>query len=234
MRDGAMNEDRRVLFLQHQDDCGPGYLGDRAQELGLTVEIADLAHGALPEDMCRFEMIVALGSDDSVLDPSVEYLADEQAFLEAAVTAGVPVFGVCFGAQLLARVLGGRVHRLDRPEIGRIPVETTDPEVVEPGPWLLWHLDAFECPPDAQLLATTSVAAQAFRQGPNFGVQFHPEATPESVRSWAGKYRDELATAGVDPGALIDETERRRSESREKADVLLDRVIYGAFTRGRH
>lgn len=233
MRNGAMNEDRRVLFVQHQDDCGPGYLGDRAQELGLTVEIADLARGTLPEDVCRFEMIVSLGSDDSVLDHSVDYLADEQAFLEGAIAAGVPVFGVCFGAQLLARILGGQVRRLDRPEIGRVTVETMDPEVVEPGPWVVWHLDAFECPPDARLLAATSVAAQAFRQGPHVGVQFHPEATPESVRSWAGKYRDELATAGVDSGALIDETDRRRSESREKAAVLFDRVIYGAFTDGR-
>jgi len=220
-----MDEDRRVLFLQHQDDCGPGHLGDRAVELGFTVEVADLARGARPEDPSRFAVVVPLGSDDSVLDRSVPHLAHERAFLEEAVAAEVPVLGVCFGAQLLATVLGGRVRPLDRPEIGWLPVDTTDPRIIRPGPWLVWHLDAIECPPGADVLASTPVCVQAFRQGPHLGVQFHPEATPESARAWAAKYEDALTRVGVERSALLEETERRRSWSREQAAALFDRVV---------
>lgn len=219
-----MDETRRVLFLQHQDDCGPGYLGDRARELGFAVEVADLAREGCPTGPDRFAMVVSLGSDDSVLDDSVRYLAPERAFLEDAVAAGVPVLGVCFGAQLLATVLGARVRTLDRPEVGWLPVETVDEDVIEPGPWLVWHLDAFDCPPGAELLASTAASVQAFRQGPHLGVQFHPEATPESARAWAEKYEDVLAGVGVDRSVLLEETDRRRSWSRDRASTLFDRV----------
>lgn len=218
-----MDTDRRVLFLQHQDDCGPGYLGDRARELGFTVEIADLAAGDRPADPRRFAMVVPLGSDDSVLDTSVPYLAAERAFLADAVAHGVPVLGVCFGAQMLATVLGARVRPLDRPEVGWLTVDTNEPEVVDGGPWLVWHMDALECPPGAELLATTPVAVQAFRHGPHLGVQFHPEATPRSARAWAAKYHETLGENGVDARELLDETDRRRLEARDRAAALLDR-----------
>lgn len=221
------DEDRRVLFLQHQDDGGPGYLGDRARELGCTVEVAHLDRGARPGDPGRYAMVVSLGYDGSVLDTAPDHIAHERAFVEDAVAADVPVLGVCFGAQLLASVLGARVHRMDRPEIGWLPVATTEPGIIAPGPWLVWHLDAFACPPGADLLASTDVAVQAFRRGPHLGVQFHPEATPESARAWADKYEDPLARAGVDRADLLAETERRRPWSREQAAVLFDRMVNG-------
>lgn len=220
-----MSEDRRVLFLQHQDDCGPGYLGDRVRELGLPMEVAHLSHGDRPADPSRYALLVALGSDDSTLDGSVPYLAHERAFLADAVAADVPVLGVCFGAQLLATVLGARVRPLDRPEIGWLDVEALAPDVVGTGPWLVWHLDAFDCPPDAELLASTDIAVQAFRQGPHLGVQFHPEATPESAGAWAAKYADALTAVGVDRSALLAETDRRQAEARERAARLVDHVV---------
>jgi GMP synthase-like glutamine amidotransferase len=222
-----MSEDRRVLFLQHQDDCGPGHLGDRVRELGLPMDVAHLDHGDRPADPSRYATIVALGSDDSTLDDTVGYLAHEKAFLTAAVAAEVPVLGVCFGAQLLATVLGARVRPLEAPEIGWLDVATARPEVVGPGPWLVWHLDAFACPPGAELIASTDVAVQAFRQGPHLGVQFHPEATLESAGAWAAKYPRALAAAGTDPSALLAETDRRQPESRERAAALLDEVVNG-------
>lgn len=222
---GAMGADRRVLFLQHQDDCGPGYLGDRAEELGFTIDVAHLAHGDRPEDPRGYAMVVTLGSDDSVLDGTVAHREHERAFLGAAIASDVPVLGVCYGAQMLATVLGGRVRPLDHPEIGWLTVDTTDPDLIEPGPWLVWHLDELECPPGADLLGRTDGAVQAFRQGPHLGVQFHPEATPESARAWADKYADALATAGADRDALLEETERRREVSRDRAASLFDRVV---------
>ncbi|GAA4901977.1 type 1 glutamine amidotransferase [Actinomycetospora succinea] len=221
-----------MLFLQHQDDCGPGYLGDRVRELGLPMDVAHLSHGDRPADPSRWSLVVSLGSDDSTLDSSVAYLDHERAFLAEAVAADVPVLGVCFGAQMLATVLGASVRTLERPEIGWLDVETRRPDVVGSGPWLVWHLDAFACPPDAEMLASTDAAVQAFRQGPHLGVQFHPEATPESAGAWAAKYPKALAAAGIDRTALLDETDRRQDESRERAAALLDEVVNGVSSAG--
>ncbi|MBO0891709.1 MAG: type 1 glutamine amidotransferase [Acidothermales bacterium] len=138
----------------------------------------------------------------------------------------MPVFGICFGAQLLARVLGGRVYASPSgPEIGWLRVETTDAALLEAGPWMVWHLDVFEPPPGAAVLATTPAACQAYAYGPHIGVQFHPEATVDSITSWAHGYERSLRDASVDAGRLLAESRAGRDAARRRAHTLTDRVV---------
>ncbi|MQA07752.1 MAG: hypothetical protein GEU98_04200 [Pseudonocardiaceae bacterium] len=215
----------RVLFVQHQDDCPPGYVGERLEQRGARVEVVRAQDARLP-DPREFELIVPLGSDDSAYDESVPYLRREWELLDGAVTAGVPVFGICFGAQLLSRVLGGQVYRApDGPEIGWLTVHTTDPEFVEPGPWLVWHLDVMGTPPGGVEIASTAVGTQAFVHGQHVGTQFHPEATPASAEVWARHYHDALGEVGVDHDGLLAETRALRDDARRRAHTLTDRVL---------
>jgi GMP synthase (glutamine-hydrolysing) len=215
----------RVLFVQHQDDCPPGLVGERLADLGATLEVVDARSPRLP-DPGEFQLVVPLGSDDSAADESLPYLRGEWELLERAVGVGVPVFGICFGAQLLCRVLGGRVSPAPGgPEIGWLPVDTVDTDVVGPGPWLVWHLDVMEPGPDSTRIARTAVGAQAFTHGPHLGVQFHPEATPASVRVWAEHYRSSLDRLDIAPAALLAETAARSAAARRRADALVDRVL---------
>lgn len=214
----------RVLHVQHQDDCPPGLVGERLAELGADQLVVD-ARDPLP-DPTGFDLVVTLGSDDSAADESVPYLRREWALLERAVRANVPVLGICFGAQLLCRVLGGTVRPAPGgPEIGWLRVDTTEPDLVEPGPWLVWHLDLMEPGPESTVVARTDVGVQAFRHGPHLGVQFHPEATLASVRVWAERYRGSLDRLGLDPTALLEETERRAAQARARLDALVDRML---------
>lgn len=220
-----MRELRRVLFVQHQDDCPPGYVGDRLAERGADVDVVRAGSAALP-DPTAYDLVVPLGSDESAYDESLPYLRPEWDLLSAAVDAGVPVFGVCFGAQLLARVLGGRVYvSPSGPEIGWLRVETADPALLEPGPWMVWHLDVLEPPPGAVVLARTPAACQAYAHGPHVGVQFHPEATVDSITSWARGYEHSLREASIDAADLLAETHAGRDAARRRAYALTDRVV---------
>jgi GMP synthase (glutamine-hydrolysing) len=214
----------RVLFVQHQQDCPPGWVGERLADLGADVEVLPARSSRYP-DPAGFQLVVPLGSDDSAADDSVSYLRREWELLERAVQRRVPVFGICFGAQLLCRVLGGAVRPLPEPEIGWLPVRTDEPGLVEPGPWLVWHLDRLDPAPGSVPVARTGVATQAFTHGPHLGVQFHPEATPASIGVWAQRYRGSLARIGIEPDGLVAESHDRSARARELADRLVDRVL---------
>ena len=99
------------------------------------------------------------------------------------------MLGICFGAQLLARVLGGTVGRAPRSERGFTRLDSTDEAVLPAGEWLQFHDDAFTLPPGAELLAANAVGVQAFRHGPHLGVQFHPEITPAAFDAWVESWR---------------------------------------------
>lgn len=220
----------RVLCVQHQDDCPPGYVGERLTELGAELEVVEArvvgnGAGGLP-DPRDFDLVLSLGSDDSAHDEAVAYLRAEWQLLESAIAHQIPIWGICFGAQLLSRVLGGSVHPMpDGPEIGWLPVQTSEPDLLEAGPWLIWHLDAMTAPPDAQVVARTDRAIQAFSTENSVGVQFHPEATLDGVRVWAEHYRDHLLGLGLDPDELLAQTAARLPDSRRRAHELTDRVL---------
>jgi GMP synthase (glutamine-hydrolysing) len=158
----------------------------------------------------------------------VPWLADEIAYLRRAIAADVPLLGICFGGQLLARVLGGSANAADgRHENGWREITTLVPDVVAPGPWMEFHFDSLTPPPDAEVLAVSERCTQAFRDGVHLGVQFHPEITPAGYETWVARWtgtplEDRLPELGVDPEALRAETAARAEESRAASWLLFD------------
>jgi GMP synthase-like glutamine amidotransferase len=145
------------------------------------------------------------------------------AFIGEAVRRDVPVLGLCFGGQMLAKVLGGTIERAPAPELGWYAIETVDPAVVPAGPWLQWHFDAFTLPPGAEQLAVSDAGVQAFAHGPHLGVQFHPESTIEIVRRWAQADRERLRALGIDDGeALLERGRKHAEEAKAAAFELFD------------
>ncbi|MFT4087818.1 MAG: hypothetical protein QM658_11845 [Gordonia sp. (in: high G+C Gram-positive bacteria)] len=136
---------------------------------------------------------------------------------------GVPMFGVCFGGQLLADVLGGSALPGLRPEYGFTPVQTDDPLLVGPGPWFEFHHDVIAPPPGARVVARTASGVQAFTSGPHLGVQFHPEATLECLRAWRRRPSGTTADdeGGVDVAALEAELVAHSDRSAARCDQLV-------------
>lgn len=174
----------RLLVIEHGGYAPAGLLGDWAADRALAVHTVALHAGEpLPADITGYTAAVSLGSGHAAYDDTVPWLAAELSFLDRLLTAEVPVFGICFGAQALARVLGARVYRLSAPEIGWARVTARCPALPD-GPWLSWHYDGFDLPAGAAELGANKVSLQAFSLGPHTGVQFHPEATQPIARSW--------------------------------------------------
>ena len=195
----------RIAFLQHSATDVPGVLGDYVDGLGFDVTTHRADHGAasLPVPG-SFDVLVVMGSIESVTDVTVPWIAPERRLVEDTVGDGVPVLGVCFGGQLLSEVLGGAVLRASRPEIGWRLLDTVDAALVPAGPWLDWHEDAFTCPPRARAVARTEVSLHAFVEGPHTGVQFHPEVTRTVVEAWIGDARERAHLTDEDVDALLD------------------------------
>jgi GMP synthase (glutamine-hydrolysing) len=195
----------RVAFLQHSEWDVPGLLGRHARELGFATRSyrADQGAGELPA-VGTYELLVVMGSAESVTDRAVGWIGPERALVAAAVAAGVPVLGICFGGQLLAEVLGADVTRACRREIGWSTLDTERPELVPAGPWLLWHEDRFSAPDGAHAVARTEVCLQAFVLGVHTGLQFHPEVDREIVAHWVADARDQGIVDDATAGALLD------------------------------
>ncbi len=193
-----------ALVLQHGDWGPPGVLGDWAADRGIALEVhrTDLEPQMPALDGHAF--VASLGSPHNPTDSHVPEIPAELELLERAVEREVPVLGLCFGGQMLAKVLGGEIEHAPAPELGWIEIETDAPELVPAGPWLTWHFDRFTLPPGARELARTPVAVHAFTHGPHLGTQFHPEATVDIVREWANADRNQRRTGGVDGDALLD------------------------------
>jgi GMP synthase-like glutamine amidotransferase len=198
----------RLLVIQHAACEPPGAYEDEllARGIGFERVLAD-AGEPLPA-ACSFDAIVAMGGPMSVNDEDeLPWLAAEKALIADAVRGGLPYWGVCLGAQLLASSLGARVTRGDGAEIGVYDdVQLTDAAIRDPvfagAPsritTLQWHGDTFDLPDGATLLASSrAYQHQAFVWRRAYGLQFHLEASSELARTWLDvpAYVEELADA---------------------------------------
>jgi GMP synthase-like glutamine amidotransferase len=215
----------RAIVLQHEDPTPPGLVTEWLDAHEAIVETLRIDLEEREVDVADYDLIVSLGSEFAAFDDSKPFVPREADLMRRAVDADVPVLGLCFGGQMLSRVLGGEVFRSSVSEIGWLPVRSRDPQLVPEGPWFQWHFDAFTTPPGANVIAETDVGPQAFVAGRSLGLQFHPEVTPEIMDDWVRVYRHELDADGVDPDALLEETHRRAPESRRMSWQLLERYL---------
>lgn len=222
----------QALVIQHEQPTPGGYVNRWLEERGAEQDVFRIDIEDREVDPSAYDMIVSLGSEFAAFDDSVSWIADEIRLLSQAAQVDVPVLGICFGGQLLARVLGGRAFRGELSEIGWLPVRTEDPALVPEGPWFQWHFDTFTPPPGARLIADSPAGPQAYAIGRSLGVQFHPEVTPEIMDRWVSVYRHELDREGVDPDQLLKDTYERADHTRAAAWKLFDGFLSGVL-RGR-
>ena len=215
----------RALILQHEDPTPPGHVTEWLASHDARVETFRIDLEDREVDPKDHDLIVSLGSEFAAFDDSKPFVPREARLMSAAMEHEVPVLGLCFGGQMLARVLGGEVFRGPESEIGWLPVRSKDPDLVPEGPWFQWHFDSFTVPPGATSIAESNVGPQAFVAGRSLGLQFHPEVTTEIMDDWVREYRHELDGDGVDPDSLLEETNRRATESRRMALQLFERFL---------
>lgn len=208
---------RRLQAVRHVGFEDLGSFEAIFREAGYDIEYLDVASRDLSAvDPLEADLLVVLGGPIGVNDQEAyPVVTQELDLLRVRLGAYRPTMGICLGAQLMAAALGSRVYPGPSREIGwsildlpagrdRNPLRALDGV-----PVLHWHADTFDLPDDCVHLASTAICLnQAFSRGPNIlGLQFHPELAAERFEHWLLGHASELATAGISPIALRQETQ---------------------------
>ena len=196
----------RALVVGNRGDADPGLVGSRLAELGFSFERNDREYPREWKPLAGVDLVLLLGSEWSVYWESNEKeVAAEVDLVRSAVARGVPIFAICFGAQLISHAFGGSVTRATRPELGWHPVSSTlHPDLMQHS-WLQWHYDIFSVPANLTAVANNDVGPQAMLGKRVFATQFHPEVTTEIISRWSsGAGTTELHKHGIDPKGLVE------------------------------
>jgi GMP synthase (glutamine-hydrolysing) len=123
----------QVLVLQHIACEPPGVYEDVLRERGANIHRVELDENDPLPPWRGFDAVIAMGGPMNVNDDErLPWLRDEKALICDAVRAGVPYFGACLGAQLLAASLGGKVFQGEKPEVGLLPVFFSSGAIIDP------------------------------------------------------------------------------------------------------
>lgn len=177
------------------------------------------------------DLLLVLGGPIGIYEVErYPFLKDELATIEMAVKSGVPVVGICLGAQALAAVLAARVYPGKQKELGWDEMTLTKEGKASPlgaidGVRVLnWHGDTFDLPVGATRLASTEVTPnQAFIYGPKvLALQFHVELPQRHLERWLIGHTLELSTSKVDLAKMRADTARFAPAANEASKRLFN------------
>ena len=189
---GKPNRERpAVLAVLHQETSSCGRLGHMLEGLGYRLDIRRPPLGdELPETLENHAGAVIFGGPMSAND-NHEYVKREIDWIDIPLKESKPFLGICLGAQMMAKKLGGTVQANETAfaEVGYYPLIPTDhgrelfdwPDMV-----YQWHREGFSMPEGAVRLATGhEYENQAIRYGDHaYGIQFHAELTFAMMHRW--------------------------------------------------
>ena len=237
----------RVLVVQHEDGCPPALLGEWLADAGCDLDVVrPYAGDPLPSLEAHVGLLVLGGSADA-WDPDVPWLLTVRRLVQQAGALGVPTLGVCLGHQLCALAHGGDVGRSPHGQqvgldlVGWTADADTDDVVAPAGPGpaphpaVFWNDDVVlrHPPGGATVLARTADGdVQAMRFGPTtWGVQWHPEATPAMLASWAGADAERHTARGIDQRARLAQVAAAAAELEAAGRGLADRFARRVHAR---
>ncbi|OGQ51990.1 MAG: hypothetical protein A3J24_12560 [Deltaproteobacteria bacterium RIFCSPLOWO2_02_FULL_53_8] len=207
-----------ILVIQHVESEGLGIISSLLNVTGHTVDIVRVFKGdGVPRNILGYRGLIVLGGPMGVYEQETyPFLGAEIALIESALKADVPMLGICLGAQLLARAAGAKVYKGGAKEIGWYKVRQTPAGAAErlllgfPEEYTVfqWHGDTFDVPSGAVNLASSALFPNQFIKVGScaYGIQFHLEVTEPMVAQWLKLNAAEVVAAGIDVGAVIEQT----------------------------
>lgn len=232
---------KRIRIFTHVACEPPGYIQDLLERLAYPFEQVCLFDGkSVPTDLDDIAALVLMGGPGDVNQPT-EWMQQEMSLIRTAMAKDVPVLGICLGAQLMSKAMGGWVREAESVEVGwhsvrLLPEAATHPlfkglplsfQVFQ------WHAHSFSVPDGAQSVATSECTeCQAYVQGKNLALQFHLEMTDSIICSLLEKYAEDL----VGTSTCVQTSEQIRENIQNKtqqtfaiADVLIERWLHSVM-----
>ncbi len=194
----------KILVVLHQEHSSPGRVGQELIKRGFALDIRKPRFGdSLPETMCGHAGAVIFGGPMSANDAD-GFVHKEIDWIRVPLREEKPFLGICLGAQMMVKQLGGTVrgHHDELVEIGYYPLQPTPAGKALmdwPNKVYQWHREGFDLPKGAELLAGgPTYPNQAIRYGSSaYGIQFHPELTHQMMVRWTTKGAPRMALPGA-------------------------------------
>lgn len=222
----------KILFIQNCEAEGPGIFEEYLKEHDVEYEIFPAFYDKKFPSLKKYQAFIVGGAPISTYHRQHHhFLQKEWNFLQRALELNKPILGICFGAQLLAELLGAQVKRNPKLEIGIYDVHLTPAgkksrffyEFPETLPVFQWHGDTFQVPKRAHLLVTgKDCRNQAFSYKNSLGLQFHLEVTSREVEKWASCYKNDLTKINKTKTRVVNECRRSEKELKRLAFLFMD------------
>ncbi len=228
----------RALFIEHDHISLGGPIWRSLEKHGYEIErflIVPESNYDSPNitttfpNFNEYDLLVPMGAPYGAYedDRIGNWLLPELEKLKQAHNDGIPILGICFGGQLMARALGGSVARAPKAEVGWYEIESNDTTLIPTGPWFTYHWDRWMTPKGATEIAKTDIANQAFVMGRTLALQFHPEVDPEVLEAWLAMEGGcaEVEAEGVDVEQLRSQTKSIQPASDKRTYDLVDTFL---------
>lgn len=230
----------RLLVIQHTGTCPPGLLGNWLIEHGVEIDLRSGEAGdAIPVDLSQHDGLMVMGggmgANDDARSP---WLSPTKDLISVTLTAEKPLLGVCLGHQLIATAVGGTSAPNPRGKARGLTAFNPNADGLDDpllssaaagSLGLQWNDDVVDNLPDSAVVLATAPdgSVQAARFGPRaWGVQFHPEATPEIFRGWAKHRATDAAWPLEALHTAADEFSRREAEVAAAWEPLAERFAH--------
>ncbi len=233
----------RIVVFQHSDAQNAGRLGLTLRDHGFRLDFRrpDLhAEAAIPPDLDNVQGVLVLGGRQNVTD-GLAWMDREIDFVRRAHEAQIPVLGICLGAQVIARALGGEVAAMAKPEVGFTKVDIVGPgqtDRILAG--VRWSSQQFQShgqevtklPPGATLLASSAQCkVQAFCAGiRTYAFQYHFEPDRKEIDGFFDRNKEMFEGAGVDRDTLSKQCDEHYPGFARLADRLCVNIASFCFT----
>jgi GMP synthase-like glutamine amidotransferase len=227
----------RALLVQHDHVTASGPVGDRLRERGFEIDeilVVTEENFENPNvefefpDVSQYDLVIPMGAPWGAWDDACigRWLTPELEWIRNTIEADIPVLGICFGGQLIARALGGTVARGVKSEIGWTAIHSDNTALVSNGPWFQFHYDQWTMPEGAVEIARNPVAPQAFTYGRSLAVQFHPELNTAILTGWLDQGGiSEVVADGQNPEAMLAQTRSEEAIAGRRTADLVDAFL---------
>ena len=226
-----------ILVLQHHPDEIPARIGHYLNEFSNRLNVIRMYdNGQLPADLEGVDGLVIMGGPQNVDQcDQYPYLECEIALIKKMHEKNLPILGVCLGAQLIAAALGGKVEKMQNPEIGFAPVNLTPQgkmDTIMAGiPWSTpqFHTHGYqvtELPPQSTCLAASAACKhQVFTVGlRTLAVQYHFEWTRQDIAAILDQFKDWITQSGLNPADIQQDVSNHYDFYRHLGDRFASRL----------